>query len=193
MQPSGDPSGRILLSISIVAATLGACSSASVKMGNNNGGSCVVASAAGGNSGTAGAQGGTGNTAGALGTNAAGGARAFPTQVCLDQASAMVAMMTDDEKIAQLHQIERANVTAANLTQYDLGSVYSQGGSAPAINTPTGWADMVDGFRTASFASRLGIPIIYGLDVVHGVGPVKGATVFPHNIGLGATRDPALV
>src|SRR5436305_1862164 len=84
-------------------------------------------------------------------------------------------------------------VTAANLTQYDLGSVYSQGGSAPATNTPTGWADMVDGFRTASFASRLGIPIIYGLDVVHGVGPVKGATVFPHNIGLGATRDPALV
>ena len=52
---------------------------------------------------------------------------------------------------------------------------------------------MIDGFRTASFASRLKIPIIYGLDVVHGVGPVNGATVFPHNIGLGATRDPVLV
>ena len=52
---------------------------------------------------------------------------------------------------------------------------------------------MVDGFRTASYASRLKIPIIYGLDVVHGAGPVIGATVFPHNIGLGATRDPALV
>ena len=52
---------------------------------------------------------------------------------------------------------------------------------------------MVDGFRKASFASRLKIPIIYGLDVVHGAGPVYGATVFPHNIGLGATRNPALV
>jgi beta-glucosidase len=76
---------------------------------------------------------------------------------------------------------------------YGIGSVYSQGGSGPSTNTPTGWADMIDGFRTASFSSRLKIPIIYGLDVVHGVGPVKGATVFPHNVGLGATRDPALV
>jgi beta-glucosidase len=52
---------------------------------------------------------------------------------------------------------------------------------------------MVDSFRTASYKSRLKIPIIYGLDVVHGAGPVVGATVFPHNIGLGATRNPALV
>jgi beta-glucosidase len=52
---------------------------------------------------------------------------------------------------------------------------------------------MIDGFRTASFASARKIPIIYGLDSVHGAGPVRGATVFPHNIGLGATRNPALV
>ena len=52
---------------------------------------------------------------------------------------------------------------------------------------------MIDGFRKASYASRLKIPVIYGLDVVHGAGPVYGATVFPHNIGLGATRDPGLV
>src|SRR4029078_8908694 len=105
----------------------------------------------------------------------------------------LLAMMTADEKIAQLHQVERANTNATDITTYGVGSVYSQGGSAPATNTPAGWADMIDGFRKASFASRLKIPVIYGLDVVHGVGPVKGATVFPHNIGLGATRDPALV
>jgi beta-glucosidase len=52
---------------------------------------------------------------------------------------------------------------------------------------------MTDGFQRAAKASRLKIPVIYGLDVVHGAGPVNGATVFPHNIGLGATRDPALV
>jgi beta-glucosidase len=136
---------------------------------------------------------GTGNVAGEIGAGGAGGARAFPTQACVDKATQLLAMMTGDEKIAQLHQVERANTTASDITQYGVGSVYSQGGSAPATNTPTGWADMIDGFRTASYASRLKIPVIYGLDTVHGVGPVKGATVFPHNIGLGATRDPALV
>src|SRR5262245_33017088 len=136
---------------------------------------------------------GTGNVAGGLGTAGTGGGRAFPTAACLTKAADLVAMMTSDEKLAQLHQVERANTTAADITRYDVGSVYSQGGSAPATNTPTGWADMIDGFRQAAFASRLKIPIIYGLDVVHGVGPVKGATVFPHNVGLGATRDLALV
>ena len=143
----------------------------------------------GGSSGT----GGTGNVAGQLGTGGAGGTRAFPTQACLDKASALLAMMTSDEKLAQIQQVERANTSASDITAYDVGSVYSQGGSGPSTNNPGSWADMIDGFRKASFASRLGIPIIYGLDIVHGVGPVYGATVFPHNIGLGATRDPALV
>jgi beta-glucosidase len=146
---------------------------------------------------------GSGSPAGSGGSGALGGApatggsaaapRVFPSQACLDKASGLVAMMTADEKYGQLHQVERANVTTSEITQYDVGSVYSQGSSAPATNTPVGWADMVDSFRKASFASRLKIPIIYGLDVVHGAGPVYGATVFPHNIGLGATRDPALV
>jgi beta-glucosidase len=136
---------------------------------------------------------GTGNVAGGLGATGAGGGRAFPTPACVTKATDLLGMMTSDEKIAQLHQVERANTGAADITKYGVGSVYSQGGSGPTTNTPTGWADMIDGFRQASFASRLKIPVIYGLDVVHGVGPVKGATVFPHNIGLGATRDPALV
>src|SRR5262245_42091990 len=136
---------------------------------------------------------GTGNVAGQLGAGGTGGARTFPTPACLTRATDVLAMMNGDEKLAQLHQVERANTSANEITQYSVGSIYSQGGSAPATNTPTGWADMIDGFRQASYASRLKIPIIYGLDVVHGAGPVKGATVFPHNIGLGATRDLALV
>src|SRR5439155_2657466 len=111
----------------------------------------------------------------------------------LDKASAVLATMTSDEKMAQMHQVERANTSASDIPTYGVGSVYSQGGSGPPTNTPTGWADMIDGFRKASFASRLKIPVIYGLDIVHGVGPVVGATVVPHNVGLGATRDPALV
>ncbi|HXU64028.1 MAG TPA: glycoside hydrolase family 3 N-terminal domain-containing protein [Polyangia bacterium] len=142
---------------------------------------------------------GSGNVAGSLGTGTvdaavdAGTGRTFPSQGCLDKAAALLAKMSGDEKLAQLQQVERANTSAADITAYDVGSVYSQGGSGPSTNSPTGWADMIDGFRSASFKSHQGIPIIYGLDVVHGVGPVKGATVFPHNIGLGATRDPALV
>jgi beta-glucosidase len=166
------------------SSSTGGNSSASGGNGNGTGGT-------GGLDG--GGAGGTGNVAGALGTVDAGTTRAFPTQACLDKATTLLGMMTSDEKLAQLQQIERANVTASDITSYDVGSVYSQGGSAPTNNSPSGWADMVDGFRMASFSSRLKIPIIYGLDVVHGVGPVKGATVFPHNIGLGATRNPALV
>jgi beta-glucosidase len=174
-----------------------------------NGGTAGTGVASGGAAGTGAPSGGTGtggnasggsNTAGNGGTagstgGSAGGpeARTFPTQACLDKASEVLAMMTPDEKIAQLHQVERVDTSAADITQYGIGSVYSQGGSAPETNTPTGWADMIDGFRQASFASRLGIPIIYGLDVVHGAGPARGATIFPHNIGLGATRDLALV
>ena len=90
-------------------------------------------------------------------------------------------------------QVERKMATNALVTQFSVGSVYSEGGSSPETNSPAGWADMIDGFRAASRASRLKIPIIYGLDSVHGLGPVAGATVFPHNIGLGATRDAALV
>ncbi len=58
---------------------------------------------------------------------------------------------------------------------------------------PTAWADMVDRYQAAALNTRLGIPLIYGIDTVHGDGNMDGATVFPHNIGLGATRDPALV
>jgi beta-glucosidase len=163
----------------------GGTSSSSGETGGANGGET---SSVGGEAGTGGAS----NVGGQTGTSS-GPARKFPTQECLDKASALLATMTGDEKIAQLHQVERANTSASDITTYDVGSIYSQGGSAPSTNNPTSWADMIDGFQTASFASRLKIPIIYGLDVVHGVGPVNGATVFPHNIGLGATRDLALV
>jgi beta-glucosidase len=76
---------------------------------------------------------------------------------------------------------------------YNLGSLLSGGGSAPATNTASAWADMYDSFQRTAMTNRLGIPIIYGIDAVHGHNNVHGATIFPHNIGLGATRDPALV
>jgi beta-glucosidase len=107
----------------------------------------------------------------------------------------LMSRMTLDEKIGQMTQAERGSVDAdtSKITNDKLGSLLSGGGSVPTPNTPTAWADMVDRYQRAALATRLHIPLIYGIDTVHGDGNMYGATVFPHNIGLGATRDPALV
>ena len=107
----------------------------------------------------------------------------------------LLGRMTLEEKVGQMTQAERGDVAAdpSLVTTWRLGSVLSGGGSVPADNTPAGWADMVDSLQAAALDTRLGIPLLYGVDSVHGHGNLNGATVFPHNIGLGATRDPALV
>lgn len=107
----------------------------------------------------------------------------------------LLARMTLPEKVGQMTQTERYQVydDAAPITTWHLGSILSGGGSTPTPNNPTAWADMVDRFQKAAMATRLHIPLLYGIDAVHGDGNMYGATVFPHNIGLGATRDPSLV
>jgi len=107
----------------------------------------------------------------------------------------LLSRMTLAEKIGQMTQTERYQVydDPTPITKYGLGSILSGGGSTPAQNNPRAWADMVDRFQRAALATRLHIPLLYGIDSVHGDGNMLGATVFPHNIGLGATRDPALV
>lgn len=102
--------------------------------------------------------------------------------------------MTLDEKIGQMTQVERGSLESdSDIATYALGSIISGGGSTPDPNTPQAWADMVDRYQRSALSSRLGVPILYGIDAVHGHGAARGATVFPHNIGLGAARDPALV
>jgi len=101
--------------------------------------------------------------------------------------------MTIDEKIGQMTQIVKDTLHAGEVKYYLLGSVLSGGGGSPATNTAAGWADMVDAFQNEALSTRLGIPIIYGVDAVHGHGNLANATVFPHNIGLGATGDSRLV
>jgi beta-glucosidase len=107
----------------------------------------------------------------------------------------LLGRMTLEEKIGQMTQAERASVDTQTslITDDRLGSLLSGGGSVPTPNTPTAWADMVDRYQQAALATPLHIPLLYGVDTVHGDGNMLGATVFPHNIGLGATRDPALV
>ncbi len=107
----------------------------------------------------------------------------------------LLGRMTLAEKVGQMTQTERYQVydDTTPITTWNLGSILSGGGSTPTDNTPSAWADMVDRFQRAALATRLHIPLLYGIDTVHGDGNMYGATVFPHNIGLGATRDPALV
>jgi beta-glucosidase len=112
-----------------------------------------------------------------------------------DRVADLLSRMTLAEKIGQMTQAERIDVDAdpSLITTNGFGSILSGGGSTPASNTPEAWADMVDRYQQAALETRLGIPIIYGVDTVHGHGNLQGATVFPHNIGLGASRDPDLV
>ncbi|CAA7036671.1 unnamed protein product [Microthlaspi erraticum] len=106
----------------------------------------------------------------------------------------LLSKMTLPEKIGQMAQIERTVASPAAVTDFFIGSILNAGGSAPFDDAKSSdWADMIDGFQRSALASRLGIPIIYGTDAVHGNNNVYGATVFPHNIGLGATRDADLV
>jgi beta-glucosidase len=102
--------------------------------------------------------------------------------------------MTLDEKIGQMTQADSGSLPSpAPVAELFLGSVLSGGDSEPPDVTARGWADMVTAFQKQALATRLGIPILYGVDAVHGHGNVRGATVFPHNIGLGCTRNPKLV
>ena len=106
--------------------TTGASGGTTGSSGGSTGSSGGSTGSSGGSTGDGGSGTGSGGTAGS-----GGSVRVFPTQACLDKASALLAMMTGDEKIAQLQQIERANVSAPDITTYGVGSVYSQGGSAP--------------------------------------------------------------
>jgi beta-glucosidase len=102
--------------------------------------------------------------------------------------------MTLDEKIGQMTQADRAYLRSeADIRTCFLGSVLSGGGSAPPDRTAPGWAEMYDRFQSIALQTRLKIPLLYGIDAVHGHGNVVGAVVFPHNVGLGCTRETALV
>lgn len=112
-----------------------------------------------------------------------------------DRVNDLLGRMTLDEKIGQMTQADHKAVgNMEDLKTYFLGSILSGGGSDPSSgNTSLDWANLYDSFQQKAMQTRLGIPIIYGIDAVHGNSNVEGATIFPHNIGLGATRNPDLV
>ena len=107
---------------------------------------------------------------------------------------ALLAQMTLDEKIGQMVQPDvHALKEHADVQKYFLGSLLNGGGGGPTNNVPQTWLEVVNDYQSWALKTRLKIPLIYGVDAVHGHNNVDGAVVFPHNIGLGATHNPALV
>ena len=111
------------------------------------------------------------------------------------QAAELLAKMTLDEKVGQMTQAEQdALEDPSDVERYFLGSVLSGGDSDPKQgNSLAAWTDLYDGLQAHALQTRLRIPLLYGIDAVHGHNNVLGAVIFPHNIGLGCTRNPALV
>ncbi|RVQ69796.1 glycoside hydrolase family 3 protein [Croceicoccus ponticola] len=113
--------------------------------------------------------------------------------------SVLLARMTIEQKVGQLIQGDISAMTPEDLRTYPLGSILAGGNSGPYGNerAPAGdWKRLVDEYRAVSsepVAKGVAIPIIFGVDAVHGHNNIPGATVFPHNVGLGAANDPALI
>ena len=106
----------------------------------------------------------------------------------------LIQSMTLDEKVGQMTQIDQRFLdTITDLSTYSIGSLLSGGGSHPKVNEPQAWLDMYNSYQSETLKSRLQIPLIYGIDAVHGHNNVYGATIFPQNIGLGATNNPELI
>ena len=110
--------------------------------------------------------------------------------------SGVLARMTVEQKVGQLIQADIGAITPADLARYPLGSILAGGNSGPYGNERADaatWKRLVDEFRSASRGAGAGIPILFGVDAVHGHSNLPGATIFPHNIGLGAAHDPDLI
>lgn len=103
--------------------------------------------------------------------------------------------MTVEEKVGQMLQASHDQIKAqpSDVATRRMGSVLSGGGGGPENPTALAWAKLVQGYRAESLKTPLAIPIIYGSDAVHGHNNVRGAVLFPHNIGLGAAGDADLV
>ncbi len=106
----------------------------------------------------------------------------------------LVEQMTLDEKVGQMTQVDKRMLDSEeDIAKFFLGSILSGGGSVPDDNTTKGWVKMVNRYQAQALSTRLKIPLIYGIDAVHGHSNVVGATIFPQNIGLGCANDPELI
>ena len=122
-----------------------------------------------------------------------------PDAALEQRVQALLAKLTVEEKVGQIVQADIGSITPEDVRKYRLGSILAGGNSAPNGNEfspPKDWLALADAFYAASMDASDGhtpVPILFGVDAVHGHNNVVGATLFPHNIGLGATRNPELI
>ncbi len=114
--------------------------------------------------------------------------------VCADEAriDALLARMALEDKIGQMTLVERSSLRPGDITRYRIGGVLNGAGDAPEPNSAASWRAMTAAFQQEALATPLAIPLLHGVDAVHGHGHLKDATVFPHNIALGAADDVEL-
>jgi len=106
----------------------------------------------------------------------------------------ILSRMTLDEKIGQMTMVEKDYLASPlDIKNYCLGALLSGGDSKPAINTPEEWAKMIDSYQAIALSTRMKIPLLYGVDAVHGNSKTTGTVIFPHNAGLGCSRNPELI
>jgi beta-glucosidase len=175
--------------------------------GNNS----VAGSATGGAGVSGGSTGGVattgGQTTGGVGGQTLGGAGGmgggapgeytiptvtWPSAECTTKVNDLIAQMSNAEKAAQM--VMGQNPATNLVTSTGLGTVFCGGTLTPQGGSkPSDWAGMIDGYIAAAAASHLKIPLLYGIDAVHGASKSTGTVLFPHNAGLGSSRDPQLV
>jgi beta-glucosidase len=114
-----------------------------------------------------------------------------PSMSTLEKADSLIEVMTLEQKVGQMLQIERNSASNLDVKTKYLGSIFSGGGSSPGGIRE--WVNMYNTYQFNAMANDLQVPILYGIDAVHGNNNVYGATMFPHNIGLGAANDPELM
>ncbi|HVJ20914.1 MAG TPA: glycoside hydrolase family 3 N-terminal domain-containing protein, partial [Polyangiaceae bacterium] len=183
------------------SAGLSSGGSAGVPGAGSGGSAAGFGGTAGSTAGTAGAGGtaGVGGTAGSSGSAGSAGSGTYevptvqwPSAECAAQAEQLVGQMTKAQKAAQM--VMGQDPASSNISNLSLGNVFSGGSfEPPGGPSPSGWASYVDPYVSAGNASSLAIPILFGIDAVHGHNKATSAVIFPHNIGLGAGNNPALV
>ena len=172
--------------------------------GSGTGGAGVSGGSTGGNPTTGGQSTGGAGAGGGGGGGGAGGTTggapaeytiptiAWPSAECTTKVDQLIAQMTSAEKAAQM--VMGQNPVTNLVSSTGLGTVFCGGTLTPAGGSkPSDWAGMIDGYIAAAAASRLKIPLLYGIDAVHGASKSTGTVLFPHNAGLGSSRDPQLV
>lgn len=115
----------------------------------------------------------------------------FPT-TDEEKISSLVESLTLEEKIGQMTLVEKNSIKPGDIRRKSIGAILSGGGGSPAFNTPENWHEMIMNYQAEALSSPSKIPLLYGIDAVHGNSNVQGAVIFPHQIGIGAARDKDL-